>query len=129
MKLKDLLPIILGTFVGYGILQVSIGLGVMTLILMIIFGGILQAHFNKDKEFFKRELGALRRTLWFHPNNDDIKKFVAIALIITWSIITVGVSFGYAEVTSEYTIITAIIWMFIGRLWGEEASDQVTELD
>lgn len=130
MKYYHAAAIVFGAFIGL-LTTANPLIGILCVSVLMVTAAL--SHVSNDqeltqREFFMVEVRAFTRSLWFHPNNDDLEKFVAVALIITWCIITIGVSFGAAEVTTEYTIITAIVWMFIGRLWGQEASKEVTDI-
>lgn len=66
---------------------------------------------------------ALWRTFHFRDENNDMKKFVMFVLVVTWGVITVGIAFEEAQVTPAYSMLTALIWAVVGRLWGGEVKD------
>lgn len=110
---------------GFSIVELTLfGL----LVCGIIYGTdfYVQGRRPSKKGAFRRlkaEIIALRRTLWFHEANNDLEKLLGLALFATWSVITIGVAFGYAEATEQYAIITALMWMMIGRMWGGALKD------
>lgn len=71
----------------------------------------------------RREVTALRRVFVFHDANHDLRKFLVFVLVITWAVITAGIAFNAAEVTPVYSMMTALIWAIVGRLWGGEVKD------
>jgi len=71
----------------------------------------------------KIEALALRRTFSFHADNSDIRKFLLFVLVVTWSSITVGIAYQAAQVTPVYSMLTALIWALVGRLWGGNVKD------
>lgn len=66
---------------------------------------------------------ALRETFSFQPDNSDMKKFLTFVLVITWATITAGIAFQEAQVTPTYSMLTALIWALVGRIWGGNVKD------
>lgn len=52
-----------------------------------------------------------------------MKKFLVFVLVVTWSAITVGIAFQEAQVTPTYSMLTALIWALVGRIWGGNVKD------
>lgn len=68
------------------------------------------------------EFQGLRNTFVFHEENNDLRKFIVFVLIVTWATITVGIAFEEASVTPTYSMLTALVWALVGRLWGGEVA-------
>lgn len=126
LSLGGLILILAGMlYFGFGMLTIAaVGLGLTGV--MAAYGKFVGGK-NFTKHGIKRRIVqegiALRRTAWFHETNSDLEKLLALALFATWSVITIGVAFGYAEATQQYAIITALMWMMIGKMWGGAMKD------
>lgn len=84
------------------------------------------SDYSTVRTAIKREATALRRTFSIHEDNSDVRKFVVFVLIVTWSAITVGIAFNEASTTPTYSMLTALIWALVGRMWGGEVKDVAT---
>lgn len=69
------------------------------------------------------ETRAIRRTFSFTAANSDLQKYLVFVLVITWSVITIGVAYNEASPTATYSMLTALIWALVGRIWGGEVKD------
>lgn len=72
---------------------------------------------------------ALWRVFHYQENNNDLRKFVLFVLIVTWAVITVGIAYQQAQVTPTYSMLTALIWAVVGRLWGGEVKDLTSSVE
>lgn len=43
---------------------------------------------------------------------------ILVAILSVWSAITIGIAFGIAEVTVSYQYLSAVLFLFLGHLWG-----------
>lgn len=69
------------------------------------------------------EARAFARVFCYTSNNNNMEKTLLWFLLAAWTIITVGIAFGYAESTTVYSGITALVWALVGRAWGGEIKD------
>lgn len=69
------------------------------------------------------ELWAFRRVFKFTPQNNDMEKMLMGFMLSVWSLIAVGIAFGHAEHTETFTMLTALVWAIVGRVWGGEVKD------
>jgi len=69
------------------------------------------------------ELRAIRRVFKFTPENSRTEKVFVWILLTGWTIVMIGIAYGVAEPTTEYSMITALIWALVGRIWGGETKD------
>lgn len=66
------------------------------------------------------ELRAFGLIFVLHKNNSDIEKVMVWVFLLAWGVITIGIAFEEAVNTQIYTMLTALVWMLIGRVWGRE---------
>lgn len=56
-----------------------------------------------------------------HEQNNDVQKLVTIFLLGTWSIVTIGISFGWAVSTPAYAALSVLVWTRFGKVQEQEA--------
>lgn len=86
-------------------------------------GGDDVDHLEWARDVLDRELRALVRTVTFHEDNNNAVKGFLLLLLVVWGTITIGIAFGVAESTPIHTMLTALVWALVGRVWGGEAKD------
>lgn len=64
------------------------------------------------------------RALWWtfvpHEYNSPIPKIVTSVLMMTWSVITIGQAFGFAEVGQFYPYMSVLVFAIVCTIWGFE---------
>lgn len=72
------------------------------------------------------EIMALRRVFRFTKKNSHLEKLLVWVFLFVWGIITIGISFGWADATMVYNALTALVWALVGRVWGTEVKDMTS---
>lgn len=75
----------------------------------------------KDKKQIARMAG--RVTFWTfvpHQKNAATRKILTFFLMVTWSTLTIGQSFGMAEVGEVYYVVTVVVFTIVSQIWGIE---------
>lgn len=77
---------------------------------------------SDPKQRAKIECVALGRALMPHKNNNDVRKAVAIILVLVWSAITLSLSLEGVKAVAPpyYGLLTAVVFLLVGRLWNIE---------
>lgn len=71
----------------------------------------------------KNEVVGVRRMLFPHADNSLKRIGFVWMLLAVWGSITVGIAYGAAEATPVYSMLTALVWALVGRMWGGEVKD------
>lgn len=67
------------------------------------------------------EIRSFGRVFRLTDVNSPIEKTILWVLLAVWGTITIGIAFGFAESTTVYSGLTALVWALVGRVWGQEA--------
>lgn len=75
---------------------------------------------SRKTAWARSNLTALGKALYPHEGNNNGRKWVTILAVGVWSIITLGVAFGFAEKTSVYNQITYVVVAILFEQIGQE---------
>lgn len=81
-----------------------------------------QSRLASLRRWVRHELKAIGCCFRFTPHNSPTQKILLWVVVGIWAVITVGIAFGHATPTTEYSAITAVVWALFGRVWGAEAT-------
>lgn len=84
------------------------------------YAGVEDGEWDEITQYVR----ALALTLWWtfvpHKYNSEIPKIVTTTLMFTWSAITIGKAFGFAEAGQFYPYITVLVFAIVCTIWGFE---------
>jgi len=64
------------------------------------------------------------------PGNNDLRKRLASLLMLTWTVVTLGIAFNVASLgIIQYGAMTAVIYTIIGIQWGFELNNMPIAVD
>lgn len=71
----------------------------------------------------KAEALALCRTLFFHEENNNIRKGATIAIVGVWAVIEAGAAFDLATPPEQFFYLRLFVGLLVGRMWGIEINN------